>query len=65
MSTTPLIRSILGDAEMLTMISRGLANDQIARSFVSARLRSTHVDRIMMNLDLRSRVQASRHTSPV
>ena len=41
------------------MISRGLANDQIAKSLVvSEATVKTHVSRILAKLDLRSRVQA-------
>ena len=41
------------------MISRGLANDQIAKSLVvSEATVKTHVSRILAKLDPRSRVQA-------
>jgi DNA-binding NarL/FixJ family response regulator len=41
------------------MISRGFANDQIAKTvIVSEATVKTHVNRILAKLDLRSRVQA-------
>lgn len=47
------------ELEVFTMISRGLANDQIAKSLVlSEATVKTHVNRILAKLDLRSRVQA-------
>ena len=47
------------ELEVFTMISRGLANDQIARSLVvSEATVKTHVNRILAKLNLRSRVQA-------
>jgi DNA-binding NarL/FixJ family response regulator len=47
------------ELEVFTMISRGLANDQIAKSLVvSEATVKTHVSRILAKLDLRSRVQA-------
>jgi DNA-binding NarL/FixJ family response regulator len=47
------------ELEVFTMISRGLANDQIAKSLVvSEATVKTHVNRILAKLNLRSRVQA-------
>ena len=47
------------ELEVFTMISRGLANDKIARSLVvSEATIKTHVNRILAKLNLRSRVQA-------
>ena len=47
------------ELEVFTMISRGLANDQIARSLVvSEATVKTHVNKILAKLNLRNRVQA-------
>ena len=47
------------ELEVFTMISHGLANDQIAKSLVvSEATVKTHVNRILTKLNLRSRVQA-------
>jgi len=45
---------------MFTMLSRGFANDQIAKALVvSEATVKTHVNRILAKLDLRNRVQAA------
>jgi DNA-binding NarL/FixJ family response regulator len=47
------------ELEVFTMISRGFANDQIAKALVvSEATVKTHVNRILAKLDLRNRVQA-------
>lgn len=47
------------EREVLTLVARGLANDEIAAAlFVSLATVKTHVNRILMKLDLRSRAQA-------
>jgi DNA-binding NarL/FixJ family response regulator len=49
----------LREFEVFTMISRGLANDQIAKALVvSEATVKTQVNRILAKLELRSRVQA-------
>jgi DNA-binding NarL/FixJ family response regulator len=49
----------LRELEVFTMISRGLANDQIAKALVvSEATVKTQVNRILAKLELRSRVQA-------
>lgn len=47
------------EREVLTLVARGLANDEIAATlFVSVATVKTHVNRILMKLNLRSRAQA-------
>jgi DNA-binding NarL/FixJ family response regulator len=47
------------EREVLTLVARGLTNDEIAATlFVSVATVKTHVNRILMKLNLRSRAQA-------
>jgi DNA-binding NarL/FixJ family response regulator len=47
------------EREVLTLVARGLTNDEIAAAlYVSLATVKTHVNRILMKLDLRSRAQA-------